>query len=321
VSTPKKEASDRVSALTEDLVCDLGGQSRLFWLYNEWGQERHLFPVRVGPSRRPGPYPEAFYAAQKWLRRNRDQLIKLIIEEFDYGAKRDDYGRGHEPELVRDLAKAIAPACEKPHPVDPVLAAAVLVRIGVDEFCRGYDEPKADSRSWSLEKALGFDPDEANELAAKANGLLFAGRWKEAVPLFEKALALCPMHFNALNDLTYIYGAYYPKCEKGLEYARQLFHRTMQGAPNEPEILDTIGWAGFRHGGDIDTVEALLREAVKWIKSGESGYISVAYHLMAVLVARGKRAEATTLFESFVDLPPTSTIDAESLGEAGQLMA
>ena len=132
--TVPREAENRLSASIEDVVCDLGEQSRLFWLYNEQGQERQLFPVRVGPSRRPGPYPEAFYAAQKWLRRNRDQLVKRIIEEFDYGAKRGDYGRGREAELVRDLAKVIAPACEKPHPVNPILAAAVLVRIGLDEF-------------------------------------------------------------------------------------------------------------------------------------------------------------------------------------------
>jgi tetratricopeptide (TPR) repeat protein len=304
----------------EDLVCDLGEQSHLFWLYNEQGQERDLLPIRMGPSRRPGPYPDAFYAAQKWLRRNRDQLVKLIVEEFDYGARRDDYGRGREADLVWDLAKVIAPACKEPHPVDPPLAAAVLVRIGLGEFCKGYEEPNSDSSSWSLERALGLDPNKANDLTARANRLLYAGRWKEAVPLLENALSYCPLHFNALNDLTYIYGAYYPRCEKGLEYARLLYHRTLQGDPNEPEVLDTIGWAGFRHGGNIDTVEACLRQALKWVKQGESGYISIAYHLMAVLVAQEKRAEASTLFGTFVNLPPTTVIDSESLEQAKQLM-
>src|SRR5256885_9042787 len=116
MSTSPKKSERPLPSSVEELVCNLGEQSRLFWLFNEAGQERMLFPVRIGPSRRPGPYPEAFYAAQKWLRRNRTGLLKLIVEEFDYGSKREKYGRGDEAELVRDLAKVIAPVCEEPHP-------------------------------------------------------------------------------------------------------------------------------------------------------------------------------------------------------------
>jgi tetratricopeptide (TPR) repeat protein len=308
---------DLISRDTEHLVCKLGQQSGLSWRFDECGRERDLTPIRIGGVRRPGPYPEGFYRAQKWLRRKRLDLQRCIIEQLDYGSKREQYGRGREVLLVTDLATAIAPICHKPHPVDPLLVATLLVKIGLDNFCEGYDQDQTNLELWSLERALGLDSNEANNLAWKGNKLLIAGNWKDAVQLLERALTLCPLHFDALNDLTYIYGTNYPKCEQGLEYARQLFHRTIE---SEPAVLDTIGWAGFRHGGNIDTVEVCLREALKGLKPGESFYITVAYHLMAVLIAREKNGEAYSLFEQFVHFPATNAIDEESLTSAKQLM-
>ena len=111
---------------------------------------------------------------------------------------------------------------------------------------------------------------------------------------------------------------YYPKCQQGLDYARQLFGRILD---NEPAVLDTIGWAGFRHGGNLDTVELCLDEALKWMNPGETGYVSVAYHLMAVLIARNKKDEAISLYQKFSEFPPINIMDEESLAEAAKLMA
>ena len=55
------------------------------------------------------------------------------------------------------------------------------------------------------------------------------------------------------------------------------------------------------------------------MQTGESGYITVGYHLMAVLAAQEKYADAIHLFDKFVDLPPTTTIDSESLHAAKEL--
>jgi tetratricopeptide (TPR) repeat protein len=316
--TAKKEtAADFLARADEEVIVELGKQSRLSWRYDENGAERELMPVRMAAASRPGPFSEPFYRAEKWLRLKRNELRKAIVEDFDYATKRADYGRGHEATLVSDLAHSIGPICQAPYPVGPLLAAAVLVKIGLDKFCDGFGEPQTNTGSrWTLESALGLDLNKANECSIRGNQLLVAGQWREAVPLFEEALALCPWHFNALNDLTCIYGMYYPKCQQGLDYARQLYRRTLD---SEPAVLDTIGWTGFRHGGDLDTVEVCLQEALKWMKPGESGYISVAYHLMAVLVARQKNDEATALYQKFSHFPPTNFMDKESLSEAAKL--
>jgi len=318
--TEERTTADQLLSIpADDFVAELGSViSRLSFVHEMETSGALYLPFREPPPP-PSPYPAAFYSAEEWLRNKRDQLLEAIVIEFDYGAKRNRYANQSSAKLVQDLAKAIKPVCDLPYQLDPLLVATMLVKIGLDEFCAGYDPLTSDSQNWSLEKALGYDRLKANELTHKARALVRAGRWKRAVPLLESALRFCPLHFIALNDLTDIYARYYPKCDKGLEYGRKLFRQAELSGHMEPEVLDTIGWAGFRHGGKINIVEDVLKRAEMSIRNGESGYITIGYHLMAVLAAQEKYSDARRLFEKFSKLPATTTIDSESLHAAKQL--
>jgi len=308
----KKDIEQRIREQTEDLVCELGNASNLGIRFDDDGQMRHLMPIPTG--RRyvpPGPYPESFYRAQKWFRRHRTELQKAIIEDFDYGSKASRYGRGHEVELVRDLARIIAPICNEHSPVDPLLVAVVLLRLGIDEFCRGY-QAKDEWGAWSLEQVLGIDPLEANQAAQEGGELLWQGKWEAAIPFYEKALSKYAFHMRAMNDMAYIYATYFPSQRKGLEYAQRVFSYSLKGDPDEGYVLDTAGWASYRYNHNLETAEELLRESLSLIAPGENGHISVVYHLMCVLKDAGKTDEVKGLWQTIDATQAVNPLDQES---------
>jgi len=308
--TPYK-LEELLSFPLERLACAVGRESNLWWLYDDEGQGRRLLPILTGPYTPPGPYPEAFYRAQKWLRLKRTEIQKTIIEVFDYGSKKDLYPRGKESDLVLDLADALAPLCHEPSPVDPTLVAALIFRLGLAEFCRDFDQgPRF--KPWSLEEALGFDAQAANEAASRGGALFYSGDWKAAIPFYQKALSHYPVHVAAMNDLAYIYATYLPGEKKGLEYAEFLLMNTSKGEARECEILDTAGWSYYRHAGDLVKSEEYLRDALKLRKPGEPYYISLAYHLMSVLKDANKIADLNVIYDTLSGVHATNQFDREA---------
>jgi hypothetical protein len=97
-------------------------------------------------------------------------LRKAIIQELKYPERKQKYGRGKEHDLIADLANAIASTCEKPYPVDPVLASLLLLRIGLDRFC---SDRSPGIGFWTLADAMGINH-RAADSAAKRGHRLFA---------------------------------------------------------------------------------------------------------------------------------------------------
>jgi tetratricopeptide (TPR) repeat protein len=108
-------------------------------------------------------------------------------------------------------------------------------------------------------------------------------RWPEAEADLYKALGLEPEQPDVLNYLGYSW------VEQGinLEKALALLERAVQLQPEAGHILDSLGWANFRLRR-LDKALELLEEAVTYLP----GDVTVNDHLGDVYWAMGRRREA-----------------------------
>ncbi len=118
---------------------------------------------------------------------------------------------------------------------------------------------------------------------ALGNALNLGGDWAAARPALERALALAPDQPALLNELGY------GLVEHGeaLPRATLLLERAHAIQPQSAAITDSLGWAVFR-GGDAARALGLLEAAQKL--DGSEG--EIAEHLGDVYWASGRRIEA-----------------------------
>lgn len=107
-----------------------------------------------------------------------------------------------------------------------------------------------------------------------------------------------PDHAMALNALGYTLA------DRTTRYAeaRELIERAHRLNPEDPAIIDSLGWVNYRLG-NLDEAERLLRLALEKFPDHE-----VAAHLGEVLWARGKQREARRVWRDALGETPDSTI-------------
>lgn len=107
-----------------------------------------------------------------------------------------------------------------------------------------------------------------------------------------------PDNAHAYNALGYTFA------ERGirLEEARQLTEKALSLAPNDPLIMDSLGWALFRQGEHEQAAE-WLRKAHELRQDPE-----IAAHLGEVLWMQGKRDEALKVWQSALKLAPENDV-------------
>lgn len=110
-----------------------------------------------------------------------------------------------------------------------------------------------------------------------------AGRWAEAKPFLERAVALAPEEAHALNYLGYA------QVERGenLIAARALLERAARLQPDDAAITDSLGWAYVRTGDAAKGLPLLERAA-----RAEPGDVTINEHLGDAYWALGRRYEA-----------------------------
>lgn len=101
---------------------------------------------------------------------------------------------------------------------------------------------------------------------------------------------------NALNALGFLL----VKHTTRLAEAKQYIQRAYALKPNDPMIMDSMGWVHFR-SGDIKKAETFLRRAYKELKTPE-----VASHLIAVLSKLEKYDEAKKIFNVMIKKHPNN---------------
>jgi tetratricopeptide (TPR) repeat protein len=135
--------------------------------------------------------------------------------------------------------------------------------------------------------ALETDPDNADLLYARAMLAVSMDRVDLLEQDLRRILIAEPDHVDALNALGYTLA---DRTDR-LDEAHSLIQRALQLDPDQPAILDSMGWVTYRMG-DAEAAEPYLRKALDAVFDAE-----IAAHLGEVLWSLGKKDEARAIWD------------------------
>jgi tetratricopeptide (TPR) repeat protein len=118
-----------------------------------------------------------------------------------------------------------------------------------------------------------------------------------------RLIELKPTNAHALNALGYTLVDRTTRVAEGLA----LVERALVLAPDDPFILDSVGWANFRMG-KLDEAERHLRRAMEQRPDPE-----IAAHLGEVLWAKGDRDRAQDVWQSQLKTTPDNAVLQETV--------
>jgi tetratricopeptide (TPR) repeat protein len=118
-----------------------------------------------------------------------------------------------------------------------------------------------------------------------------------------RLVELRPSNAHALNALGYTLVDRTSRVAEGLA----LIERALALSPDDPFILDSVGWAQYRMGR-LDEAEKYLRRAMEQRPDPE-----IAAHLGEVLWAKGDRARAQDLWQSQLKSAPDNAVLLETV--------
>jgi Flp pilus assembly protein TadD len=154
-----------------------------------------------------------------------------------------------------------------------------------------------------LTKALDTHPDDPDLLYDLAMVAEKLGRIEVVEAKLNRLIELKPNNAHALNALGYTLVDRTPRLAEGLA----LIERALALAPDDPFILDSMGWAQFRMG-KLDEAEKSLRRAMDERPDPE-----IAAHLGEVLWAKGERDRAREIWEAQLKSTPDNAVLLETV--------
>ena len=107
---------------------------------------------------------------------------------------------------------------------------------------------------------------------------------------YKAILAIDKNNTDTLNALGYLLAVHTTRFDEALTYIQ----KANRFSPNDPAIIDSLGWVYFLMG-DIDKAEKYLRQAYSKLQDTE-----IASHLIEVLVKKGKNKEAQDLLKDLL---------------------
>ena len=159
---------------------------------------------------------------------------------------------------------------------------------------------KQPDRAWSvLDKALKQYPDDLNLLYTRAMQAEKRNDLAQMETDLRQIIKRDPDNAMALNALGYTLS------DRTTRYAeaKTLIEQAHQLSPEDPAVLDSLGWVNFRLG-NLDDAERYLRQALERFPDQE-----IAAHLGEVLWAKGKQREARQIWAKFLkDQPDSPTL-------------
>ncbi|QGU32986.1 tetratricopeptide repeat protein [Thermochromatium tepidum] len=164
-----------------------------------------------------------------------------------------------------------------------MVEAEILEEVGRSEEARAvYDE------------ALAVFPENDSLLYARGLHAMKHGWIELGERDLRQIIASDPEHADALNALGYTLADQTDRFEEALA----LIERAHALKPDEPAILDSLGWVYYRLG-DLERALEYLQQANALLQDGE-----IAAHLGEVLWALGRHAEAWAVWDKAVAADP-----------------
>jgi tetratricopeptide (TPR) repeat protein len=195
---------------------------------------------------------------------------------------------------VRDVQVRILASHKRYNEAYAIAAAAANDRsAGMSAFSRLGDvleamgrhdlAANAYGRAIALANGQGLKSDLWSMLLIQANALEEANRWPEAKAALQQALALSPDQPLILNFLGYA------KLERGedVDAAEAMIRKASELSPDDASITDSLGWAQFKRGKVAEAIETLQRAAEK-----DPDQAEIQEHLGDALYKSGRRYEA-----------------------------
>jgi tetratricopeptide (TPR) repeat protein len=138
-------------------------------------------------------------------------------------------------------------------------------------------------RAVAAERAQGPNSELWTLLLLHASALEEANRWPEAKKALEEGLAIAPDQPLLLNFLGYA------KLERhdDIEHAEAMIRKASELAPDDASITDSLGWAEYKRGKLDDAIATLRRAAEK-----DPAQAEIHEHLGDALYKSGRRFEA-----------------------------
>jgi tetratricopeptide (TPR) repeat protein len=148
---------------------------------------------------------------------------------------------------------------------------------------RNNEAANAYGRAVALAHAQGLKADLWPLLLLQANALEEAKRWPEAKQALQEALTIAPDQPLILNFMGYA------KLERGedMDSAEAMIRKASELAPDDASITDSLGWAQFKRGKMVDAIATLQRAAEK-----DPDQAEIQEHLGDALYQSGRRYEA-----------------------------
>jgi tetratricopeptide (TPR) repeat protein len=193
---------------------------------------------------------------------------------------------------AKNWSQQLADSDSRLAPVMPTLEAEALMNADHNERAREV-----------LDQALGNFPDNIDLLFARA---LLAERFDD-MTLVEQDLSriidLDPQNARALNHLGYAMTLRTDRYQEAME----LINRALTVTPDDPAVIDSLGWVQYKLGM-LDESISNLRRAFELFPDHE-----VAAHLGEVLWVNGQQEEALQVWESSLESFPDSEFITEAM--------
>jgi tetratricopeptide (TPR) repeat protein len=167
----------------------------------------------------------------------------------------------------------------------PNASASDFSRFGdvLSAMKRNNEAANAYGRAIAMNEASGRKADLWTLMLLQASALQDANRWAEAQQVLQHGLTLAPDQPLLLNFLGY------SKLERGedTDAAEAMIKKASELAPDDASIIDSLGWAQFKRGKTADAITTLQRAAEK-----DPDQAEIQEHLGDALYRSGRRYEA-----------------------------
>lgn len=170
------------------------------------------------------------------------------------------------------------------------------------EILRRRDEPGAALQVFN--EALLAHPDNLGLRYSRALVLVTLGAIDPAIEALEEILALDPDNADALNALGYTLVDQTDRIDEGAAMIR----RAYQMVPDDPAVIDSMGWAAFRQGEPERALEYLERAYA--LANGDP---EIGAHLGEVLWMLGQREAARAIWADASAIDPSHPVLVETI--------